>query len=61
MMNPREMMFQQMERQNPQLFRRVKEMTEGKSDSQLKQIALNIAKERGIDLAGFASQYGFNI
>lgn len=54
-------MYQQMERQNPQLFRRVREMTDGKSESQMKEIALNIAKERGIDLSNFAHQYGISI
>jgi len=36
-------------------------MIEGKNDGQLKEIAENIAKERGVDLNDFASQFGIKL
>lgn len=54
-------MFQQMQRQNPELYQKVQQMTNGKNESQMKDIAMNIAKERGIDLSQFASQFGIKI
>jgi len=36
-------------------------MTSGKSDAQLKEIAENMARERGIDLKSFASGFGIKI
>lgn len=46
---------------NPQLFQRVQQMTNGKSADEMRQIAMNIAVERGIDLAKFAGQFGIKI
>ncbi len=46
---------------NPQLFQRVQQMTSGKSADEMRQIAMNIAGERGIDLAKFAGQFGIRI
>lgn len=54
-------MIQQMQRQNPQLFQKVQEMTQGKNEGQLREIAQNIAKERGIDLNQFANGLGLRI
>jgi hypothetical protein len=54
-------MIQQMKSQNPELFQKVQEMTNGKSDVELRTLANNIAKERGIDLNKFASQFGIQI
>lgn len=54
-------MLQRMERENPQMYRKVMQMTSGKSDDEQKAIAENIAKERGIDLAAFARNWGFSI
>lgn len=51
----------QMQSQNPQLFKKVQEMTNGKNEVQLKELANNIAKERGIDLNNFASQFGIKL
>ena len=63
--NPVSMMhsqsMNQMQRQNPQLFKKVQEMTNGKNEVQLKELASNIAKERGIDLNNFASQFGIKL
>lgn len=58
------MMQQQMERMrqsNPELYARGMQMINGKSDAQLREIAQNIARERGIDLNTFASQLGIKL
>lgn len=36
-------------------------MTNGKNEVQLKELANNIAKERGIDLNNFAGQFGIKL
>lgn len=51
-------LLQKMQRQNPQLYRQVQEMVQGKSDAELRTMAQNIAQERGIDFNQFASQFG---
>ena len=43
---------------NPQA-RQMYETLKGKSESELKQYAENVAKEKGIDLKSFLGQYGF--
>lgn len=53
--------MQQMMGQTPQAFKKMQEMVSGKSDSEMKQTCMNLAKERGIDLAKFASQFGIKI
>lgn len=53
--------FNQMKQQNPQAFQKLQEMTSGKSDSELQQTALNLAKERGIDIQQFARNFGIQI
>ena len=50
-----------MKNQNPKLFQKVQEMISGKNENQLKELANNIAKERGIDLNNFASQFGIKL
>lgn len=50
-----------MAQQNPQAFQKMQEMTSGKSEADMKQTAMNLAKERGIDISKFASQFGINI
>jgi len=50
-----------MQNQNPQLFQKVQEMMKGKNENELKEMAGNIAKERGINLAEFAGQFGIKI
>lgn len=50
-----------MQNQNPQLFNKVQEMMQGKNENQIKEMANNIAKERGIDLNQFASQFGIKL
>ena len=65
MKNPMNFLQQQMmekfKNQNPQMFNQVQEMIKGKSEPQLKEMAQNIAKERGINLNEFASQFGIKI
>ena len=51
----------QMMKQNPQAFQKMQEMTSGKSDSEMKQTAMNLAKQQGIDLKSFASNFGINL
>lgn len=53
--------MQQMMNQNPQAYKKMQEMVSGKSDSEMKQTCMNLAKERGIDIAKFASQFGIKI
>ena len=43
---------------NPQA-KQLYETLKGKSESELKQYAENIAKDKGIDLRNFLGQYGF--
>lgn len=38
-----------------------KSLIDGKSEDQLRQIAMNMAKQRGIDLNGLAQQMGINL
>ena len=63
--NPIGMIQQQMmmkfQKQNPQMFQQVQQMVNGKSEQQLKEMAQNIAKERGIDLNQFASNFGIKL
>ena len=57
-------MQQQLERMrqsNPELYAKGMQMIQGKSDAELKEIAHNIAGERGIDLDMFAKQFGLKI
>ena len=61
MKNPNQLVLEQMKNQNPKLFQKVQEMTRGKNENQLKELANNIAKERGIDLNNFASQFGIKL
>lgn len=39
----------------------IQKMVSGKSDEQLREMAANIAKERGIDLGQFAGQFGIKM
>lgn len=53
--------LQKMQQSNPELYAKGMQMIQGKSDEQLREIAHNIAKDRGIDLADFAGQLGIKI
>ena len=68
MQNPNQFIMQQLQnrmqtmmKQNPQAFQKMQEMTSGKSEGDMKQTAMNLAKEKGIDLKQFASNFGINI
>jgi len=39
----------------------MQEMVSGKSEGDLRQTAMNLAKERGIDINQFASQFGIKL
>lgn len=53
-------MLNQMTGNNPMVNQLMQSM-QGKSPDALRQMAMNIAKERGIDLDQFAKQFGMNI
>ena len=53
--------MQQMAQANPEVYKRALEMTSGKTEAELKQTALNIANEKGIDINKFASQFGIKL
>ena len=68
MSNPNQFINQQLQnkmnammQQNPQAFQRMKEMTSGKSETEMKQTAINLAKERGVDIQQFAKNFGITI
>ena len=43
------------------MYQQVKNMVSGKSETELREMAINIAKERGIDLNGFAQSLGVKL
>lgn len=51
----------EMMKQNPQAYQKAMEMTNGKSEADLRNTAMNLAKERGIDLKSFASNFGIKL
>lgn len=55
-MNPIEIMINQMFGNNP-LFQRAKQMSQGKSEQQIMQIAKNLCKQRGISIDEAYSQF----
>ena len=66
--NPNQFINQQLQnkmnammQQNPQAFQRMKEMTSGKSETEMKQTAINLAKERGVDIQQFARNFGIQL
>ena len=65
MQNPlgamQQQMLEKMQKSNPQKFKQVKDMLNGKSPEQQKEMFMNIARERGIDVNQFASQFGIKL
>lgn len=66
--NPQQFLTQQLQnrmqsmvKQNPQAYQKMQEMINGKSESDMKNTAMNLAKEQGIDLKSFARTFGINI
>lgn len=51
----------QMAQQNPQAYHKAMEMTQGKTEEQMKQTAMNLAQQQGVDLKSFASTFGINL
>ena len=51
----------QMMKENPQAYQKAMEMTSGKTDAEMKQTAINLAKQQGVDLKSFASNFGINL
>lgn len=43
------------------MYQQIQSITGGKSEAELKTMAQNIAKERGIDLSKFAGQFGIKL
>jgi hypothetical protein len=37
------------------------EMTSGKTDAEMKQTAINLAKQQGVDLKSFANNFGIQL
>ena len=54
-------MLSKMQAQNPQKFNQIMQMLNGKSEAQQKEMFKNLAKERGIDINQFASQFGIKL
>ena len=48
----------EMQKRDPQKFQQIQQMVSGKSYEQLRQMAENIASDRGIDLNSFAAIFG---
>lgn len=66
--NPNQMLKQQLQnrlnammKQNPQAYQKWQEMTGGKTEGDLKQTAMNLANEQGVDLKQLARNFGINI
>lgn len=68
MSNPQQFLTQQLQskmnammQQNPQAYQKMQEMINGKNESDMKQTAMNLAKERGVDLQQFARNFGIQL
>lgn len=66
--NPMGMLMQQLQgrmnqmaQQNPQAFQKMQEMTSGKNEDEMRQVAMNLAQQKGIDIRQFASQFGIKL
>ena len=66
--NPSQFLNQQLQqrmntmmKQNPQAYQKWQEMISGKNNDDLRQTAMNLAKERGVDLNSFAKTFGINL
>ena len=66
--NPQQFLSQQLQnrmqtmmKQNPQAYQKMQEMVGGKSEADMKQTCLNLAKERGVDIKAFASNFGIKL
>lgn len=55
-MNPMEMIMNQMFGNNP-MFQRARQMVEGKNEQEIKQIASNLCRQRGINIDDAFKQF----
>ena len=55
-MNPMEMIMNQMFGNNP-MFQRARQMAEGKNEQEIKQIASNLCRQRGINIDDAFKQF----
>jgi hypothetical protein len=39
----------------------MQEMTSGKNEDEMRQVAMNLAQQKGIDIRQFASQFGIKL
>lgn len=53
------MQFLQSQAQSNPMIAKVLQMTQGKNEQEIMQIANNMAKEQGVDLIGLRRQLGF--
>lgn len=50
-----------MMKQNPQAYQKWQEMIGGKTEGDLKQTCMNLAKEQGVDIRQLASTFGIKL
>ena len=66
--NPNQFLTQQLQsrlntmmKQNPQAYQKWQQMIGGKTSEDLKQTAMNLAKEQGVDINQLASSFGIKL
>ena len=66
--NPNQFLNQQLQskmntmmKQNPQAYQKWQDITGGKSEGDLRQTAMNMAKEQGVDLKQLANNFGIKL
>ena len=66
--NPNQFLTQQLQnkmnvmmKQNPQAYQKWQEITGGKTEVDLRQTAMNMAKEQGVDLKQLANNFGIKL
>lgn len=66
--NPNQFLTQQLQskmntmmKQNPQAYQKWQEITGGKTEGDLRQTAMNMAKEQGVDLKQLANKFGIKL
>ena len=52
---------QRMRQANPELYDRTMQMLQGKTEAQQREMAENMARERGIDLNQLVAQFGIKL
>lgn len=57
-------LMQLLQQRNNPLFQRAIQMTQGKSETEIKEVVLNVAKQKGIDvnqLNSILAQFGYKL